>query len=391
MILSRLMGRLIVLSGGICLIVVACAVMLGGTISSWQITYRVFTSPRTGWAIRTLHVGRNLSVEWIRAPSSSGGISLAPNRELVMFEVTRADNSRVWVVQDGTYQDLHNVHIANPTISQPIWSRDSSHIAYYQDGRMLIAPIGQPAIPVNLVLNSPALIGSTVNWSADSQTLRFVTSDEAGDNDVMLIVNQDTSVNREIPLSRQIITSQWSSDAQSFAFIDNEDALYIFNPDTQDSPQFITQLSVNGRRLIWSPDNTQLAVIHQDFEAFTAEIHIVTLADNQARHLLTTPTIAPNVVWSPDSTQLALINAYTPNPLDNGVAELSVMSLTNDRLLTDEAIAIDRRASEVYWSPDSTQLMYYDETTQQVMIVNTDGSDVHPLDNNPTTTYWIMP
>lgn len=391
MIFSRLIGRLIVLSGAGCILMVACALMLGGTMSSWQITYRVFTSPYRGWSIRTLDVERHLNVEWIYVPANGGGISLSPNRQLVMFEVGRADNSRVWVLQDRTQRDLHNVHIDNPTISQPQWSPDSTHIAYYQDGQMLIAPIGQPETPVPMVLNSPALIASTTTWSADSQTLRFVTATQTRSNVSLIIVNRDTSIEAELLLEREILIAQWSPDRQSFAFVDADGGLYILNPDVHSSPQFITQLTVDSRELYWSPDNTQLAVISRETQALTTDISVVNLTTNEIQPLISTPTAFSSVLWAPDSTRLALINYYTPNPLDNGVAELTVLSLAEDERAFSEPIGIDRLASDVHWSPDSTRLLYHDELTQQLMIVNVDGSNPYPLDNNPTTTYWIMP
>lgn len=140
--------------------------------------------------------------------------------------------------------------------------------------------------------------------------------------------------------------------------------------------------------LYLSPDTYQVKIVKEGFSAWTKSMPISKelVSSTDARLFPSIPSISPltfsgaiNPSISPDGTKVAFVATQANLREDNGVYVLSLNSLANNFLGNTQLTQIadlssfDYTKSELYWSPDSTQILaiFTDEDTGKITASHT--------------------
>ncbi|MCH8062297.1 MAG: PD40 domain-containing protein [Chloroflexi bacterium] len=254
--------------------------------------------------------------------------------------------------------------ILNGMPHYPIWSPDSSHLAFMasvSQGLTLFLDDISDDKDATVVLRESPLYAS---WSADSRYMMV----HAGVDHFLVEAATGQSV---AEFSSQGIgyraPAWWPSDSSKVALLQSESGvqgLYIADVETGERT-LIEEIPVNAA-FLWSPDGYSLAVAKSRLENAPIFQNISIFAPDGAKKPIEVTGTILAYFWSPDSSKLA----YIVLTQDRGVLRVMMLDMnTGERWpLIDFAPAPDQSTifqffdqfahSHSPWSPDSRSLVF---------------------------------
>jgi Tol biopolymer transport system component len=132
---------------------------------------------------------------------------------------------------------------------------------------------------------------------------------------------------------------------------------------------------ITGEDVNWSPDGQWIAFVG------SGTPQAIKSDGSQLVKLSTEKAYATALVWSPDSSQVAY---YNPTSTKMGIV---VAGLDGSRsLIENPALTIPNVGWNLAWTPDGKQLVVYDYKQKALVSVSTDGKEVSPL---VSVTGWV--
>lgn len=211
-----------------------------------------------------------------------------------------------------------------------------------------------------------------------NEKIAFVTANDQAGWQIYLMDTNGKNIHQLSTLKGLYSDVLWSPDGSHIAFIVFPQtaflslSAYVMKADGSDV-QLLTDSTEGG--LTWSPDGRQLAFISK--QGGNRQLYTVAVDGTHLQQLTSGQDEVYNVDWSPDGTQLAfnksdygiyLINA-------DGTGEHALTSSGSDEMPT--------------WSPDGKTIAFSsrrgrNSRSDEVYIMQADGSQVRPLTNNLT-------
>lgn len=218
-------------------------------------------------------------------------------------------------------------------------------------------------------------------WSPDGARIVFVS--ERDSNQELYVMNADgTEQTRLTNHPAADDWPAWSPDGERIAFSSDRDGqyhLYVLDVDSPDDPVRLTGQEHQETDAAWSPDGTRIVFSVQD--GATSNLALLTLADGSLATLANTDG-AQWPEWSPDGERIAFMaqqgRPYTIQTIAPDGTGLTTISANpaGDWFPT--------------WSPDGTRMVmlsYRDNGTEQIYVMNADGSSVRKLTDMSSATF----
>ncbi len=306
----------------------------------------------------------------------------------------------------------------------PVWSPDGEYIAYIHvcDGHAtiwLIRPDGSENTRLSPTDDS---FDSFVTWSPDGQRLGFISEGDGFQN--LWVVNRDGSNPKNLTRNMLLASLRhptWSPDGRTIAFEaskDNSDnkGVWIVSVDTHGFRQITPDDDFAYTRPSWSPDSQQLVISAYNAGTKVSQLWVIDVPGLDMTRVTPVEFVPFEGRWSPVDDRIATsdpregiwITSSTGTLLVNLTAGqkgfdpvwspdgefiafqvssggLNIFRIDSDGLdprnLTQQLAGDSVSPS---WAPDASKIafVYYDGVSQEIWIMDADGSNPLPLTNN---------
>ena len=278
---------------------------------------------------------------------SVGGAQISPDGKWVAYTVNETDFrqdafvTQIWLATTATGRTLQLTRGDKPS-GNPQWSPDSQWLAFTssriadRNQIFVIRPDGGEA---QQLTKAETAVGG-FSWSADARQIAFSASEPQ---------TPASKDRREAFGDFEVVRREYTHS--HIWTLDVADALKAPVAGTQRTKG--TEFSVGGAA--WSPDGTRIAfsatknpdLIHGD----TADVFLLTLADNSVKKIVAQPGPDSNPRWSPDGRQIVFSTYMGNRDYFASNARLAVIPAEGGapRSLTD---TFDEQPGFVAWNQD---------------------------------------
>lgn len=306
----------------------------------------------------TLGAAPFTSADLSRLRTVSGAV-LSPDGKYIAYTVDNNDTpgrpyTQIW---------LHNIATNSSTplgtgkdsSSEPVWSRDSTRLAYAgkHNGKpaLLVTPV--PAIAPKFLAeldgtNSPLpSTGSRFTWSPDGRRIAFVsavpgpeTADATGD---------------PVVITRYLYKPDHSEG--NTRFNDNK-RLHIFVVDAAGGPvRALTAGNHYEHSIEWSPNGEEIAFVSNrepnEDQFFNYDLFALRVSDQTIRRITATENIEYNPHWSPDGKTIVYQGCKRGlTDLETTMEDTHVWAINADGTNRRELKTPDNRQSEALFAPE---------------------------------------
>ena len=146
--------------------------------------------------------------------------------------------------------------------------------------------------------------------------------------------------------------------------------IYVANADGSNA---VLVPGVEGQRVAWSPDGTQLA-IGRRFYDLSPQVEIVTLATQRVERLVLPSGLQPNAAtWSPDGRRLLV---EIPGTAAGAGIVSTALDGSDPHVIVPPTTAPFGWVRDASYSPDGRQIVYarFDSSGSTIRVLNADGS-----------------
>ena len=279
------------------------------------------------------------SIDDLIALKRPGTPALSPDSRWVAYTVRQANwdddryDTQIWIA-DARSGGTRQLTTAPRSSTAPAWSPDGRHLAFASDRAehrqiYVIDPSGGEA----QALTSAAEGVGAFKWSPDGRSIAYAMTDPAPD---ALKAREKTYGLFDVIGQEHRMTH-----------------LYVVDVGTKASRQ-VTKGAFTVGSFDWSPDGTQIAFDHRinsdNANSGTADISVVSVADETVRPLVTQdgPDTAP--VWSPDGTRI-VFESKMANPSFFYTNTMLASIPAGGGPIDNLTAAFDEDASVVAWTP----------------------------------------
>jgi dipeptidyl aminopeptidase/acylaminoacyl peptidase len=287
------------------------------------------------------------TVEDLLKVTSIGAVQIAPDGKAVAYTVTETDFKQdayvthLWLADPASGKTFQ-VTRGDKGIGGVQWSPDGAWLAFTsnrvgdKNQIFAISPEGGEALQLTKSESSV----TTFSWSRDGKRIAFAASDPppAATKDRKEHLGEFEVVRREYTH-----THLWTIDVAEAM-----QAPVAGRQHTRDK-----DFSLGG--FSWSPDGTRIAfsaTVNPDLiQGKTADIYVLSLADDTVRKLVSQPGPDTNPRWSPDGRQIVFSSAMGTSDYFANNSRLAVVSVEGGtpRSVTDR---FDENPSFVEWNAD---------------------------------------
>ncbi|MCC7053891.1 MAG: S9 family peptidase [Gemmatimonadaceae bacterium] len=311
-------------------------------------------------ADRTPAIDELLSLKSVASPR------LSPDGARVAYLLTTTDWQQDAFVAQLHLHDLRSGSTRQLTrheagVSQVQWSPDGKWLSFVStrvdQKPQLFALAIDGGEPVRLTSAAGGV--SAYDWRPDAGAIAFTSSPSAGERKARDTTLGGFEVVRRDHAMQQLYT------------IDVAAALQAPQPGVLRTPA-ATRYSVGSPA--WSPDGTRIAfstTLRPDApNANTADIRVLTVADNSVRDVVTQPGADDNPHWSPDGSQLVFSTA---------MGEVRTNYFRNTRLAVVDAgggairpitLAFDEQPGYVAWGPRGVYFSGLQKTASHLYVAD---------------------
>ena len=244
----------------------------------------------------------------------------------------------------------------------PTWSRDGSQLAFLglssdsgqTESKLMVANLDDDAI--NEIYTSESEHPIYLNWSPDSSSVSFISTNVSGQNMILQSVPAEGGERTILDTGSPYYWS-WAPDGEVMivhaggAAASSPEHLAFLNIDSSTvTEQGLDSTPGSFQAPAWSPDGSRIALARTSDEE--NEI-IVTDAAGENPQKIGTFTSKTAFAWSSDSTRLAYID---------GIQALEAGTLGSLRVYdfeTSEEIIQDGDIVAFFWSPSGEEIAYF--------------------------------
>jgi len=278
---------------------------------------------------------------------SAGGVQLSPDGKWVAYTVSETDFrqdafvTQIWLANAATGRNIQLTR-GDKSSSNPQWSPDSQWLAFTSPrvgDKAQIFVIHPDGGEAQQLTKSEASIGGFA-WSVDGSRIMFAATDP---------VTQAAKDRREQLGDFEVVRREYSH-SHLWTF-DVADALTAPVAGTQRTKG--QDFSVGAAT--WSPDGARIAFTATKnpdlIQGETADLYLLTLADNSVRKIVDQPGPEGSPRWSPDGRQIVFTSYMGNKDYFASNSRLAVVSADGGvpRSITD---AFDEQPGPIVWSAD---------------------------------------
>ncbi|MFN0088118.1 MAG: prolyl oligopeptidase family serine peptidase [Blastocatellia bacterium] len=329
-----------------------------------------------GLAAAQSHARRTPSVDDLINVKSAGGAQISPDGRYVAYVMTEADwkqdafVSQLWLVNTATGRSLQLTR-GEKSCGNPQWSPAGDWLAFTsnrigdKNQIFVIRPDGGEAMQLTKAENG---VGGYA-WSHNGGQIAFTMSD----------ADQKKSKERKDHLGDfEVIRKEYSYS--HLWTLDVAEALNGAVAGTQRTKgRDFTVASAS-----WSPDGTRIAfsaTINPDLiNGGTSDIHLLTLADNSVKKLVSQPGPDNNPQWSPDGSQIVFSTAMGNPKYYHSNSRLAVVPAAGGapRSITD---GFDEQPGFVEWTPQGIYFSGLQRTASHLFLVDPATGGIRRVSN----------
>lgn len=279
------------------------------------------------------------SIDDLIALKRPGTPALSPDSRWVAYTVRQANwdddryDTQIWIA-DARSGGTRQLTTAPRSSTAPAWSPDGRHLAFASDRAehrqiCVIDPSGGEA----QALTSAAEGVGAFKWSPDGRSIAYAMTDPAPD---ALKAREKTYGLFDVIGQEHRMTH-----------------LYVVDVGTKASRQ-VTKGAFTVGSFDWSPDGTQIAFDHRinsdNANSGTADISVISVADETVRSLVTQDGPDTTPVWSPDGTRI-VFESKMANPSFFYTNTMLASIPAGGEQIDNLTAAFDEDASVVAWTP----------------------------------------
>ena len=230
----------------------------------------------------------------------------------------------------------------------------------------------------------------TIDTTAPEEILQansgqvLITSARTGNPDIYVMDvdgGEPRAVTRHAAIDQN---ADWSPDGLRLAFMSNRSGdyeVFVIAINSMGLRQLTSNASSNGFPR-WSPDGAKL--LFTSMRDGDLELYVMDADGSNQIRLTWNPGDDVAGTWSPDGSRIAFVSGRS-----GGAREIYVMGAdgTNPVRLTRDGTD---KGGRVAWSPDGAKLAFYAfrNGTADIYVLNTDGTELTALTNNPANDRW---
>jgi dipeptidyl aminopeptidase/acylaminoacyl peptidase len=305
---------------------------------------------------------------------SIGGVRISPNGKWVAYAVTHCDFKQdafvthVWIADPASGRK-YQLTRGDKSTGEAVWSPDSAWLAFTsqrtgdKDQIFAIPPDGGEAVQLTKAETGV----SSFQWSPDGKSIAFTATPS----------KKEVAKNRKEHLGDfQVVRKEY--DYQQLWTLNVAEAL----KEPQTGKQRTRGKDYSIGRFAWSPDGSRIAFDATQnpdlIQVGTADIYVLSLADDTVKKIVSQPGPDTNPRWSPDGKQLVFQSAMGNPRFFHANQRLAVIPADGGtpRSLTDK---FDEQPFLVDWKPDGIYFRGLQKTTAHLFRVHPDQPKVTRL------------
>jgi len=300
-------------------------------------------------------------IEKIASVKKLEGFSLSPDGKWIAFCSTIAGNPDIWIVSSEGGWPLQLTTSKQRDLA-PVWSPDSSKIAYIQDTDgnevfdIWVTPLSGGE--AQNITNSPEIDDRNPCWSPDGKKIAFA-SDRAGNLDIFIMTAEGKDPVQLSHHSASEVYPKWSPEGKNILFeryVENVDFELLCVAAEGGEEKLLTPYkNFMNRSGEWSPDGSKIA-FYSNLKGFF-NIGIIDFLTGKISWLTEGKWDSTSPTWSPDGTEIA----YTCN-VDGQIDIFLIPSEGGEARKLPANTGVN---TSPQWFPDGKRLAFIHESSTE--------------------------